>query len=255
MLQRASTPPSKCIPYSITSSLPSPSRQAPRASRSASSAVTPKPAFLLLLLPPAIGSLHRGAGESPWRVNQATPFTAQNSPVVSHLTRMRSHILSQPLCLLLPPASLSCPPCFPPWLLPELGQLFLGQAERSPFLGPLPLPFLRLDYGCSSTGPLVLLSPPGFYFLLYLNTHLPQSLYILLYFPSQDLPSSISYYFEETLSSVSPTAKAVLWTEKKNARESCKLSFIWGKMRTVAQEIASQIALRNCSREVEGRSV
>ena len=31
---------------------------------------------------------------------------------------------------------------------------------------------------------------------------------------------------------------------KKNAQcESCELSFIWGKMRTVAQETASQIAL------------
>ena len=28
--------------------------------------------------------------------------------------------------------------------------------------------------------------------------------------------------------------------------------FIWGKMRTIAQEIASQIALRNCSKELRG---
>ena len=40
---------------------------------------------------------------------------------------------------------------------------------------------------------------------------------------------------------------------KKNAHhESCELSFIWDKMRTVAQETASQIALRNCSKEVGG---
>ena len=29
---------------------------------------------------------------------------------------------------------------------------------------------------------------------------------------------------------------------------SCELSFIWGKMRTAAQEAASQIALRDCSK-------
>ena len=41
---------------------------------------------------------------------------------------------------------------------------------------------------------------------------------------------------------------------KKSARrESCKLSFIWGKMRTVARETAFQIALRNCSKEVGGK--
>ena len=31
--------------------------------------------------------------------------------------------------------------------------------------------------------------------------------------------------------------------------ESCKLSFIWGKMRTAALETVFQIALRNCSEE------
>ena len=30
--------------------------------------------------------------------------------------------------------------------------------------------------------------------------------------------------------------------------ERCELSFIWGKMRTAAQETASQIALRDCSK-------
>ena len=39
--------------------------------------------------------------------------------------------------------------------------------------------------------------------------------------------------------------------KKKNVqRESCKLSFTWGKMGTVAQEAASQIALGNCTEEV-----
>ena len=39
-------------------------------------------------------------------------------------------------------------------------------------------------------------------------------------------------------------------TEKKNVQcENCTLNFIWGKMRTIAQETAFQIALRNCSKE------
>ena len=47
------------------------------------------------------------------------------------------------------------------------------------------------------------------------------------------------------------------WKKKKNTHthtnaqsESCELSFIWGKMRTIAQGTASQIALQSCSREV-----
>ena len=47
----------------------------------------------------------------------------------------------------------------------------------------------------------------------------------------------------------------ILSTEKKAQRETCELSFIWGEMRTAAQEIAFQIALRNCSKEAGGRSV
>ena len=40
---------------------------------------------------------------------------------------------------------------------------------------------------------------------------------------------------------------------KNNAQhESCELSFIWGKLRTTAQETAAQIALRNCSKEIWG---
>ena len=38
--------------------------------------------------------------------------------------------------------------------------------------------------------------------------------------------------------------------KKSSQQESCKLSFIWGKMRTLALETAFQIALRSCSREV-----
>ena len=39
-------------------------------------------------------------------------------------------------------------------------------------------------------------------------------------------------------------------TKKDAQRESCELSFIWGKMKTSAQETAPQIALRDASREV-----
>ena len=43
--------------------------------------------------------------------------------------------------------------------------------------------------------------------------------------------------------------------EKKKHNMRAELSFIWGKMRTIAWETAFQIALRNCSKEVGGRSV
>ena len=36
--------------------------------------------------------------------------------------------------------------------------------------------------------------------------------------------------------------------------ESCEWSFIWGKLRTAAQEAASQIALRDCSKGAVGES-
>ena len=55
--------------------------------------------------------------------------------------------------------------------------------------------------------------------------------------------------------SVSATHSAVrVSTEKQNPKpESCKLRFIWGRMRTTALETASQIALRNCSKEARGK--
>ena len=43
------------------------------------------------------------------------------------------------------------------------------------------------------------------------------------------------------------------WLKKNTQCESCELSFIWDKMRTLAQETASQIALRNCSKEIVGK--
>ena len=52
----------------------------------------------------------------------------------------------------------------------------------------------------------------------------------------------------------SPYISHVNW-KKKAQRESCELSFIWGKMRTIARETAIQIALRNCSKEVGVRKV
>ena len=49
----------------------------------------------------------------------------------------------------------------------------------------------------------------------------------------------------------------LLSTKKDAQLESCELCFIWGKMRTAAQETASQIALRDCSKKVvgEGQSI
>ena len=54
----------------------------------------------------------------------------------------------------------------------------------------------------------------------------------------------------------SPINSAKLKKKTKTQYESCELSFIWGKTRTIAQEIASQIALRNCSKKVrEGQYI
>ena len=53
-------------------------------------------------------------------------------------------------------------------------------------------------------------------------------------------------------------AQPLCLCQLKNAQcESCELSnnIIWGKMRSIAQETASQKALRNFSKEVGGRSV
>ena len=44
-------------------------------------------------------------------------------------------------------------------------------------------------------------------------------------------------------------------TKKDAQRESCELSFIWGKMKTSAQETAPQIALRDASREVVAEGI
>ena len=48
----------------------------------------------------------------------------------------------------------------------------------------------------------------------------------------------------------------IIISDLKNAKcESFKLSFIGGEMRTTVWETTFQIALRNCSKEVGGRSV
>ena len=48
---------------------------------------------------------------------------------------------------------------------------------------------------------------------------------------------------------------AIVNEKKKDVQlESCELSFIWGKLRTEAQEAASQIALRDCSKGAVGKS-
>ena len=50
------------------------------------------------------------------------------------------------------------------------------------------------------------------------------------------------------------TFTLLLLTKKDAHIESCELSFIWGKMRTVARETAPQIALRDRFKEVVGES-
>ena len=42
--------------------------------------------------------------------------------------------------------------------------------------------------------------------------------------------------------------------KKKAQRESCKLSSIWGKVRTAAWETAPQRAWRSCSKEAGGKA-
>ena len=49
-------------------------------------------------------------------------------------------------------------------------------------------------------------------------------------------------------------AKIHMSAKKDVQLDSCELSFIWGKMRTVAQEAASQIALRDCSKVAVGEN-
>ena len=44
----------------------------------------------------------------------------------------------------------------------------------------------------------------------------------------------------------------LLLTEKDAQLESCKLNFIWGKMRTAAPEAASPTAWRDCSQAAVG---
>ena len=41
--------------------------------------------------------------------------------------------------------------------------------------------------------------------------------------------------------------------KKKKKSTTVELHFIWGKIRTIAQETAFQIALRNCSKQAMGK--
>ena len=51
------------------------------------------------------------------------------------------------------------------------------------------------------------------------------------------------------------TKSTTIKKKKKDVQlEICELSFIGGKMRTVAREAASQIALRDCSKAAVGES-
>ena len=54
---------------------------------------------------------------------------------------------------------------------------------------------------------------------------------------------------------VSAVSCLVVCVDSKKAQcESFELSFIWGKMRTISWETAFQITIKNCSKEVGGRS-
>ena len=55
------------------------------------------------------------------------------------------------------------------------------------------------------------------------------------------------------LQGIFPTQGSNCRLKKDIQLESCKLSCTWGKMRTAAQEAASQIALRDCSKVAEGK--
>ena len=70
-------------------------------------------------------------------------------------------------------------------------------------------------------------------------------IYIYIYIP-------LTYLFHNVKSE--PLIHLTRVNLKKNEQyPSCKLSFIWGKMRTAAQATAHQTALRNCC--LEGRLV
>ena len=56
----------------------------------------------------------------------------------------------------------------------------------------------------------------------------------------------------ERLSMQAQTTLTLCRLKKDAQHESFELRFIWGKMRTAAWEIAPQIALRNCTKEVVG---
>ena len=60
-------------------------------------------------------------------------------------------------------------------------------------------------------------------------------------------------FFESLSASVFQQGSIFGVYQKIAQRESCELSFMWGKMRTTAREAALQIALRNCSKEVGGK--
>ena len=62
----------------------------------------------------------------------------------------------------------------------------------------------------------------------------------------KQLPQTVQNFFCKMNFTVS--------TKKDVQLENCELSFIWGKMRTAAQEAASQTALRDCSKAAAGES-
>ena len=53
-----------------------------------------------------------------------------------------------------------------------------------------------------------------------------------------------------TVNPLKTFCKPVLTKKKHAQHKRCELSFIWGKMRTIAWETASQIVLRNYPKKV-----
>ena len=83
-------------------------------------------------------------------------------------------------------------------------------------------------------------------FLLRSEVFLPISVLFLTVYLSS--PSGFPY---PLMAPISP--HCLLLAEKNAQHENCELSFIWGKMRTIAREMAFQIALRNRSKELGGK--
>ena len=71
--------------------------------------------------------------------------------------------------------------------------------------------------------------------------------------PLQRFPNLLTYWVQHFDSIMFWIWNSYCQWYKDVQLESCELSFIWGKMRTAAQEAASQIALRDCFKVAVGK--